>query len=272
MQQKAFTNAKISSLNKLIRGAGCVVVWRRDLYLKEGLSHLQNSPNNSSFYSKVKHIPINSFNKTIITTIKDEIEANNLPANGTSLIHLHPRAPTFYMLPKIHKQQTPVPGSLVPLFSSISCPTSQIAKFLGTILSLLVEQQPTYIKDSNHAINIFSTFCFQGEHCFLLSMDIKSLYTSIPHEDCLIASRHFLDQRPDPEPPTNTLIFLAELVLQKDFFSFNGSFHVQKSGVVMGSNLGRSLACICVSYQEEKSFKVIKAPYLNFSNILLMVV
>ena len=110
-----------------------------------------------------------------------------------------------------------------------------------SILSPLVEQQPTYIKDSNHAINIFSTFRFQGEHCFLFSMDIKSLYTSIPHEDGLIALRHFLGQRPDPEPPTNTLIRLAELVLQKNFFSFNGSFYVQKSGVAMGSNLGRSL-------------------------------
>ena len=74
------------------------------------------------------------------------------------------------------------------------------------------------------------------------------------------------------EPPTNTLIRLAELVLQKNFFSFNGSFYVQKSGVAMGSNLGRSFACLFVSYQEEKSFKVIKAPYLNFSNVLLMMV
>ena len=105
-----------------------------------------------------------------------------------------------------------------PIVSSISCPTSQIAKFLDAILSPLVEQQPTYIKDSNHAINIFSTFRFQGEHCFLFSMDVKSLYTSIPHEDGLIALRHFLDQRPDPEPPTNTLIRLAELVLQKISF------------------------------------------------------
>ena len=192
------------------------MVWRRDLYLKEGLSQLENSPNSSLSYSKVKPNPINSFNKTIITTIKDEIEANNLPANATSLIHLHPRAPTFYMLPKIHKQQTPVLGR--PIVSSISCPTSQIAKFLDAILSPLVEQQPTYIKDSNHAINIFSTFRFQGEHCFLFSMDVKSLYTSIPHEDGLIALRHFLDQRPDPEPPGNTLIRLAELVLQKNFF------------------------------------------------------
>ena len=146
---------------------GCVVVWRHDFYLKEGLSPLENSPNSSLFYSKVKRNPINLFNKTIITTIKDEIEANNLPANATSLINLHPRAPTFYMLPKIHKQQTPVPGR--PIVSSISCPTSQIAKFLDAILSPLVEQQPTYIKDSNHA-SIFSqlfiskvntVFCFQ---------------------------------------------------------------------------------------------------------------
>ena len=141
-----------------------------------------------------------------------------------------------------------------------------------SILSPLVEQQPIYVKDSNHAINILSTFHFQGEHCFLFSMDVKSLYTSIPQEDGLIALRHFLDQRPDPEPPTNTLIRLAELVLQKNFFSFNGSFYVQKSGVTMGSDLGHSFARLFVSYQEEKSFKVIKAPYLNFSNVLLMMV
>ena len=136
----------------------------------------------------------------------------------------------------------------------------KLAKFLDAILSPLVEQQPTYIKDSNHAINIFSTFCFQGEHCFLFSKDVKSLYTSIPHEDGLIALRHFLDQRPDPEPPTNTLIRLAELVLQKNFFSFNGSFYLKKNGVAMGSNLGRSFACLFVSYQEEKIFQSYQGP------------
>ena len=75
-------------------------------------------------------------------------------------------------------------------------------------------------------------------------MDVKSLYISIAHEDGLIALRHFLDQRPNPDTPTNTLIRLAELVLQKNFFSFNGSHYVQKSGAAMGSNLGRSFACL----------------------------
>ena len=59
------------------------------------------------------------------------MKSNNLPANATNLIHLHPPAPTFYMFPKIHKQQTPV--HCRPIVSSISCPTSQIAKFLDAI-------------------------------------------------------------------------------------------------------------------------------------------
>ena len=130
----------------------------------------------------VKLNPVISFNKIIITTIKNEIEANNLPANATNLFHVYPRAPNLYMLPKIHKQQTPVPSR--PIVSSICFLKSQNAKFLNfmAILSPLIEQQPTYIKDSNHAINIFSTFCFQGDHCFFFSVDIKSLYTSIPHQ------------------------------------------------------------------------------------------
>ena len=127
-------------------------------------------------------------------------------------------APTVYMLPKIHKQQTPVPGR--PIVSSVSCPTSQIAKFVDAILSPLVEQQPTYIKDSNHAIDIFSNFRFQFEHCFLFSMHVKSLHTSIPHENDLIALRHFFDQRLDPDPPTDILILLAELVFQRKISFF----------------------------------------------------
>ena len=40
--------------------------------------------------------------------------------------------------------------------------------------------------------------------------------------------RHFLDQRPDPHPPTDTLIRLSELIWQKNLFYFSGSFYVKK--------------------------------------------
>ena len=83
------------------------MVWRRDLYLKEGLSQLKNSPNSSLFYSKAKRNPINSFNETKLTTIKDEIEANNLPATATILIHLHPRDQLFICFQRFTNNRHP---------------------------------------------------------------------------------------------------------------------------------------------------------------------
>ena len=61
---------------------GCVVVWRRDLYVKEGASQLDESTN---FYVQQKKDPTKAFNKTIITRIKEEIANENLPENATEL-------------------------------------------------------------------------------------------------------------------------------------------------------------------------------------------
>ena len=77
----------------------------------------------------------------------------------------------------------------------------------------LVKQLPTYVKDSSHALQILESFSFTGSHRYLFTMDIKSLYTVIPNNDGLQALKYHLDLRPEQQPPTNTLVRLAELVL-----------------------------------------------------------
>jgi hypothetical protein len=69
------------------------------------------------------------------------------------------------------------------------------------------------------------------EDPLLFTMDVKSLYTSIPHKDGLLALRHFLDQRTDKYPSTNTLLRLAKLVLTLNCFEFNDEFFLQIRGV-----------------------------------------
>ena len=81
-------------------------------------------------------------------------------------------------------------------------------------------------------------------------MDVKSLYTVIPNADGLSALKHFLEQRTIKDPPTSTLLRLAELVLTTNGFSFDQQFYVQVGGVAMGSKLGPSYACLFVGYQE----------------------
>ena len=84
------------------------------------------------------------------------------------------------------------------------------------------------------------------------TMDVKSLYTIIPNDDGLLALTHFLNKRPVLQPPTHTLVRLAELVLTLNTFSFNGNFYRQTGGVAMGSRLAPSYACLFIGHVEEQ--------------------
>ena len=222
---------------------GRVVVWNTDRYIEEGLSQLEN---NDVFYKKRVRDPTKEFNKVIINAVKEEIGKEHLPDNADKLFSNHPRTPVFYMLPKIHKPSNP--GR--PIVSAVSCPSSQIATFLDSILTPIVHSLPTFVRDSSDALRIFDQFRFTGDNRYLFTMDVKSLYTVIPNADGLNALKHFLEQRSTNDPPTSTLIRLAELVLTTNGFSFDQQFYVQVGGVAMGSKLGPSYACLFVGYQE----------------------
>ena len=56
-------------------------------------------------------------------------------------------------------------------------------------------------------------------------MDVKSLFTVIPHRDGLEALKFFFNKRTLLEPSTTTLIRLAELVLTLNKFSFDGEHY-----------------------------------------------
>eukprot|EP00794_Sanderia_malayensis_P007736 gene7736-8576_t len=91
-------------------------------------------------------------------------------------------------------------------------------------------------------------------------MDVKSLYTCIPHSDGLIALKFFLEKRRDQNPPTATLLRLAELVLTTNAFTFDDKFFLQTSGVAMGSKLGPSYACLFVGHQEQLIYESYQGP------------
>ena len=103
-------------------------------------------------------------------------------------------------------------------------------------------------------LNIRDSFRFSdvNRQRLVFTMDIKSLYTIIPNDEGLRALQHYLDMREILEPPTDTLLRMAELVLTLNTFEFNGEFYKQTGGVAMGSRLGPNYACLFVGYVEER--------------------
>ena len=89
----------------------------------------------------------------------------------------------------------------------------------------IVKNFPSYIKESQHALEIFRDFSFLGQNKVILTMDITSLYTVI--RNGLQALKHFFDHRTVKEPSSDTLLRLVELALTLNCFSFRGSYYKQ---------------------------------------------
>ena len=121
------------------------------------------------------------FNGVLIN--RSEIFVDLLIKRGVrKLPHLHlttPRTSCIYFLPKIHKPNDP--GR--PIVSACSCPTELISSYLDKIMAPIVKTLPSYIKDRQHALQIFRDFNFLGQDKLLLTMDITSLYTVIPKKE-----------------------------------------------------------------------------------------
>ena len=231
---------------------GALVVWRADLYQKEALRQLSDT----SFYAKVDK-DLTSTNQQIVkSTINDLIVKQELPATASNLIITTPRTSCIYFSPKIHKPNNP--GR--PIVSACSCPTELISSYLDKTMAPIVRSLPSYVKDSQHALQIFRDFNFLGEDKLIFTMDITSLYTVIPNSEGLLALKHCFDLRTVKEPSSETLLRLAELVLTLNCFSFAGSYYKQINGVAMGTKMGPSYANLFVGYIEHKFFQSIQWP------------
>ena len=97
-------------------------------------------------------------------------------------------------------------------------------KFMDQVLSPIVKDLPSFVQETPHLLRIIKDFRFpdsSNHNPLLFTMDVTSLYTSIPHDGALQALKHFLDRRKDCTISNATLLRLAELVLSMNTFQFN---------------------------------------------------
>ncbi|KAJ8031858.1 hypothetical protein HOLleu_25198 [Holothuria leucospilota] len=195
---------------------GATVVWRRDLYVSEAEKQLSDQ----TAYTELPMDPTSEIQTLVKKTLATLVSQKHLPESAKALLHPCPQISNFYLLPKIHKANNP--GR--PIVSSHSCPTVLISQYVDSVLSPLVSTLPSFIQDTLHFLRLIQNFEFpeNPSERTLFTMDVSSLYTSIPHHAALAAIRHYLDQRQDPNIPTTTFLRLTELVLTQNCFQFNG--------------------------------------------------
>ena len=88
----------------------------------------------------------------------------------------------------------------------------------------------------------------------LVIIDVKSLYTCIPHKEGIQTCAEALENSKannSDQPDTNTLVTLLEIVLKNNTFEFNNKSFIQLQGTAMGTKLSPAYANIFMNKLEQ---------------------
>ena len=156
------------------KGGALVIMDSKD-YFEEGMRQL----NDRNYYQKLDKNPTV---KLVNNTIDDLVSENTIDQDTASLLRpSKSRTPKFYMLPKIHKEG--MPGHTV--VSSVSIPTEKISAFVDKFLKPMVQELPSYIKDTIHFLQKIDKVGEISKDTYMVTLHVKSLYTNIDNEEGL---------------------------------------------------------------------------------------
>ena len=150
-------------------------------------------------------------------------------------------SPKFYGLPKIHKEGM----TWRPVVSSIGAITYETSKELARILKCLVGRYPYYIQNNKDFIHQIQGIHLQPD-LFLMSYDVKALFTSVPIQPAININRKLLDEDRELQQRTSMTVSyitcILEFCLKSTYFTFQGKHYEQLEGATMGSPISPIVA------------------------------
>lgn len=201
-------------------------------------------------YKKLDNNPTSTFKREIDIFLNDAFDRGYINLSERKFLSTeNPITPVIYVIPKVHKPFDKFPAGR-PIVSSIGSLTEPLFKFVDAHLRPLVESLPSYLRDTGHFIETLKSVDLGEDEIFLLTMDVTSLYTNIPHDIGLAALEFFLDIRPDCSPPTAFLTEMARMVLTKNYYLFENDFFLQVRGTAMGATFAPDYANLFMGFLE----------------------
>ena len=216
----------------------------RDHYISEAERQLSDT----RFYQQLDSDPTLEYQSRVTETLSDMLASGDISQDNFDYLSVqNPKAGRFYLLPKIHKPGNP--GR--PIVSANDHPTERISEFVDLHLRPHVVQLPSYVQDTTDYLKKVETDDLP-DNTILVSMDVTSLYTNIPHEDGIAACKEAWNKRSIQDPPTDTLVELLSLILKCNNFEFNNKHYLQIQGTAMGTRMAPSYANIFMGRLEEQ--------------------
>lgn len=236
-----------------------VTVWSTDLYRKEAESQLTDT----RFYEPLgtnDEVPTHDIRekvKLLAYQFKNQMEEEHVTwlENECSK---EMKLPKFYLLPKVHKD--PIVGR--PIVAAHSWIPAKLGVIVDDILQQTVlPSMSNVLRDTLSLVRALEQLSVDmktandqssGENrkLWLITADIRSLYTNIPTRDGLAALEKELERAKMPKAKQRFILAAQQLILEHCYFEFDGRAYRQKDGAAMGSPDSPTYANIVVGHWE----------------------
>ncbi|MCG8076000.1 MAG: GIY-YIG nuclease family protein, partial [Candidatus Thiodiazotropha taylori] len=249
---------------------GGIVIMNAQFYKSKILEMLMDE----SYYTSIP----NSNEKEVFTKLKQLIDQNkNITIQEIDfLLNFDYKTSTFYGLPKIHKSKLiqnacniknseyievldPDDLQFRPIVAGPRCETSRLSSLLDILLKPFLKHVKSYLRDDIDFLNFLPNNV--PENTLLVSFDVVSLYSNIPHTLGQEAVSYWLEKYPELISERFSKDFILEglkLILENNNFSFNDLHFNQSKGTAMGTKVAPTYATLVLGFLEETLYENIK--------------
>ncbi|XP_062610424.1 uncharacterized protein LOC134272191 [Saccostrea cucullata] len=214
--------------------------------------------------------------------------AENLTENEIDfLTNFELKSSNFYGLPKVHKSKEiqeavkncddayikisqPADLKIRPIIAGPASSTQRLSNLLDILLKPLCKLLPSFVRDDMDFLNYIPQNV--DPNTILVSFDVTSLYTNIPHTLGLEAVSYWIDKHPDiinERFPKEFILEGLKIVLENNHFHFNNEFYIQIKGTAMGTKVAPSYATLVMGYLEDQLYGKIPELFdVDFANYI----
>uniref|UniRef100_A0A8C5WDK8 Reverse transcriptase domain-containing protein n=1 Tax=Leptobrachium leishanense TaxID=445787 RepID=A0A8C5WDK8_9ANUR len=230
---------------------GGIVLLSRSQYETEANRIL----NDTCTYRKLMNNPMKEINEKIDNYANKGEELGILSKNESDFLRIKfPKVPIFYYLPKIHKHPVDPPGR--PIISSINSPSSNLSQYIDHLLQPFVKSTPSYLKDTGDILKIVDSILWE-QNDFLVTCDVRSLYTIIPHEmGCKAVFNQLRNTGLIDNEQIDFIVEGINLILTNNFFYYKDQCFLQSTGTAMGSKFAPSYANLFMTEWEDNFIRI----------------
>ena len=169
------------------KGSG-IVIWDRSDYLLA----CQRQLSEQQVHEKIEQSPLEKVTKRIKTTLKQMVRKKEIETKVMEyLLVKRPQLGRIYLLPKIHKRKTCVPGR--PVILNNQTAIENISLILDFHLKNIVPTTPHILEDTKDFIKRIKDIGEIPSGSLLVTFAVVGLYPHIPHEERIETMKKYLN-------------------------------------------------------------------------------